>query len=190
MILDQFPYVEKTAFLKKYQDITWNSSKKWFHRWCKGQTGFPIVDAGMRQLNQTGFMPNRIRMITASFLVKDLLIDWRKGEKYFAEKLLDFDLASNNGGWQWCAGTGCDSQPYFRIFNPITQSQKFDPKGVYIKSWVKELKNLNEKAVHFPIDHLKELPRNFQLGKNYPLPMVNHKIQRQKALKIFKKSFD
>ncbi|MCZ0931841.1 MAG: deoxyribodipyrimidine photo-lyase [Oligoflexia bacterium] len=188
MILDQFPYVEKKAFLKKYQNLKWSYSKKRFQAWCKGQTGFPIVDAGMRQLNQTGFMPNRIRMITASFLVKDLLIDWRKGEKYFAEKLLDFDLAANNGGWQWCAGVGCEAQPYFRIFNPITQSQKFDPKGAYIKSWVKELKNLNEKAVHFPMTCPTELPKGFQLGKNYPFPLVDHKTQRQKALKFFKKA--
>ena len=186
MILDCFPHVEKTAFLKKYQNIKWRRSKKMFQAWCQGQTGFPIIDAGMRQLNQTGFMPNRVRMITASFLVKDLLIDWRAGEKYFADKLLDFDLASNNGGWQWCAGTGCDSQPYFRIFNPVTQSQKFDPKGSYIKSWVKELKELNEKAIHFPLAYPNHLPKNFQLGKNYPFPLVNHKIQRQKALKIFK----
>ena len=177
---------KKTAFLRKYQNLKWSHSKKFFQAWREGQTGFPIVDAGMRQLNQTGFMPNRLRMITASFLVKDLLIDWRKGEKYFAEKLLDFDLASNNGGWQWCAGAGCDAQPYFRIFNPITQSQKFDPKGVYIKSWVPELKKLNEKAIHFPIDHPNKLPNNFKLGKNYPFPVVDHQIQRQKALKFFK----
>ena len=186
MVLDQFPFVEKTAFLKKYQNLKWNHSKTRFQAWRKGQTGFPIVDAGMRQLNQTGFMPNRIRMITASFLVKDLLIDWRKGEKYFAEKLLDFDLSSNNGGWQWCASTGCDAQPYFRIFNPITQSQKFDPKGAYIKLWVKELKDLNEKVIHFPLFYPKELPKNFQLGKNYPFPLVDHQIQKQKALKLFK----
>ena len=188
MILDQFPYVEKTSFLKKYKNIKWNTSKKYFQAWCEGQTGFPIVDAGMRQLNQTGFMPNRVRMITASFLVKDLLIDWRKGESYFAEKLLDFDLASNNGGWQWCAGTGCDAQPYFRIFNPITQSQKFDPKGTYIKLWVKELKKLNKKAIHFPMAYSKKLPINFQLGKNYPFPLVDHKLQRQKAIELFKKA--
>ena len=187
MILDQFPYVEKKAFLKKYQNLKWIYSKRKFQAWSKGQTGFPIVDAGMRQLNQTGFMPNRLRMICASFLVKDLLIDWRKGEKYFAEKLLDFDLASNNGGWQWCAGTGCDAQPYFRIFNPISQSQKYDPKGNYIRSWLPELKHLNKKAVHFPADFLSELPKKFQLGKNYPFPLVDHQIQREKALKFFKK---
>ena len=185
MILDQFPYVEKTAFLKKYQSLKWTYSKTKFKAWSEGQTGFPIVDAGMRQLNQTGFMPNRVRMICACFLVKDLLIDWRKGEKYFAEKLLDFDLASNNGGWQWCAGTGCDAQPYFRIFNPLTQSQKFDPKGAYIKSWLPELKKLNKQAVHFPMNHPDKLPKSFQLGKNYPFPIVNHQIQRQKALKFF-----
>ena len=186
MILDQFPHIEKQAFKKKYQNIKWHHNEKWFQAWCRGQTGFPIVDAGMRQLNQTGFMPNRLRMITASFLVKDLLIDWRKGERYFADKLLDFDLASNNGGWQWCAGTGCDAQPYFRIFNPITQSQKFDPQGKYIKNWVKELRNLDVKKIHFPKKYQKELP--LQLGKDYPLPLVDHKTQRQKIIKKFKRS--
>ena len=184
MILDQFPYVEKKAFIKKYQSIQWNQNKKWFQAWCKGQTGFPIVDAGMRQLNQTGFMPNRVRMITASFLVKDLLIDWKKGEKYFAEKLLDFELASNNGGWQWCSSTGCDAQPYFRIFNPITQSQKYDSKGEYIKTWVKELKSLNTQQIHCPDQFQKEIP--IQLGKDYPFPLVNHKEQKKKILKKFK----
>ena len=167
--------------LKKSQR---NKPSKHFKAWSEGQTGFPIVDAGMRQLNQTGLMHNRLRMITANFLIKDLLIDWRKGEAYFAEKLLDFDLASNNGGWQWCAGTGFSAQPWFRVFNPVLQSQKFDPKGLYIKTWVPELKKLSPKQIHFPKDHQKDLP--IQLGKDYPLPIVNHKIQKEKFLKKFK----
>ena len=187
MILDQFPYVEKKAFLKKYQNIKWPYSQKRFQAWCKGQTGYPIVDAAIRQLNQTGYMPNRLRMLTASFLVKHLLIDWRKGEAYFEKKLLDFDKAANNGGWQWCAGTGCDAQPYFRIFNPITQSKKFDPKGLYIKKWIPELEFLNEKHIHFPQEWKKELPKTFKIGKHYPAPIVRHNIQRQKAIDLFLK---
>ena len=187
MILDQFPYVEKKSFLQKYQNIKWPNPKKWFQSWRTGKTGYPVVDAAMRQLNQTGYMPNRLRMITAGFLVKDLLTDWRKGEAYFAEKLLDFDKAANNGGWQWCAGTGCDAQPYFRVFNPITQSKKFDPEGLYIKKWIPELKPLNKKYIHFPQDGIKKLPKAFQLGRDYPFPIVRHDIQRQKAIELFSK---
>ena len=186
MILDRFAYVEKKAFLKKYQSLKWPGNKKEFQAWCKGQTGYPIVDAAMRELNQTGYMPNRLRMITASFLIKDLLVDWRKGESYFAEKLLDFDKASNNGGWQWSASTGCDAQPYFRVFNPISQSKKFDPQGVYIKTWLPKLQSLTAKAIHFPIE-ANQLPDSFKLGVDYPFPIVNHKTQRQKAINLFKK---
>ncbi|MCB0362284.1 MAG: deoxyribodipyrimidine photo-lyase [Bdellovibrionales bacterium] len=126
MILDQFPYVAEGCFKKQYDNIEWVNDPSHFKAWCEGKTGFPIVDSAMRELNRTGWMHNRLRMVVASFLVKDLLVDWRMGESYFADKLLDFDLAANNGGWQWCASTGCDSQPYFRIFNPSLQSQKFD----------------------------------------------------------------
>lgn len=163
MILDQFPHVETQSFKPQYQSIKWPGLKEHFQKWCDGQTGFPIVDAGMRQLDETGFMHNRLRMIVASFLVKDLLIDWRWGEAYFAKKLLDFDLAANNGGWQWSASTGCDSQPYFRIFNPESQQKNFDPDGSFVKQWIPELGT-----------------------KKYPDPIVDHNVQRNKALQLFK----
>ncbi|PIK16611.1 deoxyribodipyrimidine photo-lyase [Halobacteriovorax sp. JY17] len=137
-ILYHFPHVAESSFKEKYNAIKWRNNKEEFKLWCEGRTGFPLVDAGMRELNNTGHMHNRVRMVVASFLVKDLLIDWRWGEKYFASKLLDFDLASNNGNWQWAAGTGCDAAPYFRIFNPMTQLKKFDPDLVYVKKWVPE----------------------------------------------------
>ena len=185
MILDCFNYVENKAFLKKYQNLKWPNNRAWFKAWCKAKTGYPLVDAAMRQLNQEGYMPNRLRMVVASFLTKHLLVDWRQGEAYFAKKLLDFDKASNNGGWQWSASTGCDAQPYFRIFNPISQSQKFDPKGIYIKTWLTELKILDTQAIHFPLK-AKQLPPCFKLGKDYPFPIVDHKTQRQKAIRLFK----
>lgn len=164
MILWHFPHVEKSSFKKEYDFITWRNNEKEFEKWCKGETGFPIVDAGMRELNATGFMHNRVRMITASFLVKDLLIDWRWGEAYFAEKLNDFDLSANNGGWQWAAGSGCDAAPYFRIFNPDSQQQKFDSDFEYIKKWVPE----------------------FGTSK-YPQPMVDHSQARIRTLDAYKK---
>lgn len=138
MILQAYPDVEFNSFRPLYNNMEWRNNEKEFNKWCNGETGFPIVDAGMRELNATGYMHNRVRMIVASFLVKNLLIDWRWGEAYFAEKLLDFDLASNNGGWQWAAGCGTDAAPYYRIFNPIAQQEKFDPKFVYVKKWIPE----------------------------------------------------
>lgn len=168
-ILYKCPRVETEAFIEKYKKIKWENNKKWFEHWKNGTTGFPIVDAGMRELNQTGWMHNRVRMIVASFLVKDLQIDWRWGEKYFMEKLLDGDLAANNGGWQWCASTGCDPQPYFRIFNPTLQSLKFDPDGVYIKKYCPELKQLSGKTLHQP----------------QPNAIVDHAIQREHTLRMF-----
>ena len=164
-VLWHFPHVEKRSFKPAYDYIPWGNSEKDFARWCEGQTGYPLVDAGMRQLNETGYMHNRIRMVTASFLCKHLLIDWRWGEAYFAEKLLDYDLASNNGGWQWAAGTGCDAAPYFRVFNPTLQAQKFDPDLKYIRQWVPELDELT-----------------------YPQPMVEHKPARQRAIETYKKA--
>lgn len=175
-VLFHFPHVEKNSFKESYQNIPWENNKKFFKAWKDGLTGFPIVDAGMRQLKQTGWMHNRVRMIVASFLTKDLLIDWKWGEKYFMEELLDGDLAPNNGGWQWAASTGCDSQPYFRIFNPWSQGQKFDPEAHYIKKYIPELKELPPKEIHSgKIFH-----------KSYPQPIVDHKIQREKALKLYK----
>jgi deoxyribodipyrimidine photo-lyase len=170
------PDVERQSFLPAFRHLAWENDEKKFEAWTKGETGFPIVDAGMRELNQTGWMHNRVRMIVASFLTKDLLIDWRWGEKYFMEKLLDGDLAPNNGGWQWAASTGCDPQPYFRIFNPELQSEKFDPQGEYIKRYVPELQNLSLKEIHAP----KARPQT------YPQQIVNHALQRDKALQIYK----
>jgi len=167
MILANFPHVVNHAFKAKYDAIPWRNSKKDFQKWCEGKTGYPIVDAGMRELNQTGYMHNRVRMIVASFLTKHLLIDWRWGEAYFAEKLLDYELASNNGGWQWAAGTGTDAQPYFRIFNPYSQTDKFDKNKAYIRKWVPEINT-----------------------SDYPKPMVDHKEARQRALDTYKSALD
>ena len=188
MILDQFPHVVKGCFNQKYEQIHWPGVERHFTLWCQGMTGFPIIDSAMRCFNQTGWMHNRLRMIVASFLTKDLLVDWRKGEKWFAKYLLDFDLASNNGGWQWCASTGCDAQPYFRIFNPITQSKKFDPTGNFIRKYLPELNNFSNKHIHWP--HLADREAQIKLGcifgKNYPKPIVDHTEQRIKALQLFK----
>jgi len=175
-ILYRNAYVEKKSFKPTYDKLKWSNNKKWFKAWCDGMTGFPIVDAGMRELKTTGFMHNRVRMIVASFLVKDLIIDWRWGEEHFMKELLDGDLAPNNGGWQWAASTGCDAQPYFRIFNPWSQSKKFDPQGEYIKRFVPELKNMELKKLHVPIeDH-----------ETYPSPIVEHSVQRMVALDLYK----
>ena len=168
-ILYHFPHVEKKCFKQAYDALKWENNPKYFEAWKEGKTGYHIVDAGMRQLNATGWMHNRVRMIVASFLTKDLLVDWRWGEQYFMEKLIDGDLAPNNGGWQWSASTGCDAQPYFRIFNPSSQSEKFDPQGLYIKKWVPETKDFDYKQIHSP--------------KN---PIVDHSIQREKALTMYK----
>ncbi|MBE2894458.1 cryptochrome/photolyase family protein [Spirabiliibacterium falconis] len=179
-LLYHYPNVTDESFKGQYRNIKWVNNPQWFAAWKCGQTGFPIIDAAMRQLNQTGFMHNRLRMIVASFLTKDLLIDWRRGQAYFAEKLLDFDLSANNGGWQWAASTGCDAQPYFRIFNPVTQSQKFDPEGKFIRRYVPELAHLSNKDIHAP------WAAKVRLDVNYPMPIVDHAVQRQLALALFK----
>ncbi|WP_440056482.1 deoxyribodipyrimidine photo-lyase (plasmid) [Pseudoalteromonas sp. T1lg65] len=168
-------------FNQKYDFVAWRDDQQQFQAWCDGQTGYPIVDAAMRQLNKTGWMHNRLRMIVASFLTKHLLIDWRQGEAYFMSKLLDGDLASNNGGWQWAASTGCDAQPYFRIFNPITQSEKFDPDGSFIRIYVPELKDVPAKYIHFPHDYLAVYGKGQYAG-----PLVDHKLARARALDAFK----
>jgi deoxyribodipyrimidine photo-lyase len=174
-----WPEVFGNAFQKKYNKLQWNKSKKSFEQWCNGTTGFPIVDAGMRQLNKTGWMHNRVRMIVASFLVKDLHINWLWGEKYFAQKLVDYDPCVNNGNWQWAASTGCDAQPYFRIFNPWLQQKKFDPDCAYIKKWIPELKNVDCKSIH-----------NWENKKSqkldYPRPIVDHKTEKEIAIAMFK----
>ena len=168
------------AFKKEYESIDFENNPDYFKAWTEGKTGYPIVDAAMRQLNQTGFMHNRLRMIAASFLVKDLLVDWRWGEAYFAEKLIDFDLSANNGGWQWAASTGCDAQPWFRIFNPVTQSTRFDLQGKFIKKYIPELKNCTDEEVHAP--WLSQKAEQFK----YPTPIVEHAAQRIKALALYK----
>ncbi len=177
-ILFHRPEVESESFNPNYKNIKWENRADLFERWKEGTTGFPIVDAGMRELRETGWMHNRVRMIVASFLVKDLLIDWRWGEKHFMQYLLDGDLAPNNGGWQWAASTGCDPQPYFRIFNPWLQSKKFDPEGSYIKKYVPELKKASIGEIHAP-----DADRS---RWKYPAPIVDHSQQRGKAIRIFK----
>ncbi|MFY9311214.1 MAG: deoxyribodipyrimidine photo-lyase [Bacteroidia bacterium] len=166
-ILFHFPYVVNKSFKKKYDGVQWRNNEAEFERWCNGQTGYPIVDAGMRELNRTGFMHNRVRMIVASFLTKHLLIDWRWGEAYFAGKLLDYELSSNNGNWQWAAGCGCDAAPYFRVFNPEEQTKRFDPEFRYIEKWVPEFSDFS-----------------------YVKPVVEHKFARERALKVYKKGIE
>ncbi len=170
--------VESGAFLPKYRELMWENNEDWFDAWKRGETGYPIVDAGMRQLATTGWMHNRVRMIVASFLTKDLLIDWRWGERYFMEQLLDGDLAPNNGGWQWAASTGCDPQPYFRIFNPKLQSEKFDPQGEYIRRYVPELRSCSAKQIHDP--------HGGGANVSYPEPIVNHAEQKDRALALYR----
>lgn len=162
-ILYHFPYVVTGNFRSVYDNIEWRNDEKEFRKWCNGETGYPIVDAGMRQLNETGWMHNRVRMIVSGFLCKDLLIDWRWGEAYFAEKLLDYELSSNNGNWQWAAGTGCDAAPYFRVFNPDAQQKKFDPENLYVKRWVKDFGKIG-----------------------YPKKIVDHDFARERAIEAYR----
>jgi deoxyribodipyrimidine photo-lyase len=165
-ILFHFPHAATAAFKPAYQRLKWPNHERLFSAWCEGRTGFPVVDAGMRQMNATGWMHNRVRMITASFLCKDLLVSWQWGERYFMQRLLDADLANNNGGWQWCASTGTDAQPYFRIFNPLAQARKFDPEGAYIHRWVPEVDS-----------------------RDYPKPIVDHAVQRVQALALYRSAW-
>ena len=187
-ILDQFPYIAKTCFQTECDKIKWPGKSRHFNLWCKGMTGYPLIDAAMRHFNNTGWMHNRLRMIVASFLTKDLLVDWRKGESWFARKLLDFDLAANNGGWQWSASTGCDAQPYFRIFNPITQSKNFDPDGSFIRQHIPEISGFSDRRIHWPHDAgiEEQTESKCLLGKEYPHPVVAHDIQRKIAIELFK----
>jgi deoxyribodipyrimidine photo-lyase len=186
-IMHHHPQAMTAAFKPEYQNIAWEqgaAADERFTAWCEGRTGYPLVDAAQRQLNQTGYMHNRLRMVSACFLIKDLGIDWRRGEAYFATHLNDFDLAANNGGWQWASSSGCDAQPYFRIFNPITQSEKFDAQGKFIRRYVPELAALNDKDIHAPwlTAGLSLKAAGIELGKDYPLPLVDHATARESTL--------
>jgi deoxyribodipyrimidine photo-lyase len=187
MILFHHPRVVHAAFKPAYDAIEWETGPQAdaaFAAWCEGRTGYPLVDAAMAQLNQSGYMHNRLRMVTACFLIKDLGIDWRRGEQYFALHLNDFDLASNNGGWQWAASSGCDAQPYFRIFNPVTQSEKFDPDGRFIRRYLPQLAALDRRQIHAPwlVAPLLLEQKGIRLGRDYPEPIVRHDEARQKTL--------
>jgi len=189
-VMHHHPRVVSRAFKPEYDRIRWEHGKHadaLFAAWCEGRTGYPLVDAAMHQLNQTGYMHNRLRMVVASFLIKDLGIDWRRGEAYFALHLNDFDLAANNGGWQWAASSGCDAQPYFRIFNPVTQSEKFDPEGKFIRRYLPQLAALPAKLIHAPwtANPVDLLASNFSLGRDYPAPVVAHDEARARTLQRY-----
>lgn len=189
-ILANFPHVAGRSFKPEYDAVRWESGSRaeaLFQAWCTGQTGYPLVDAAMAQINQTGYMHNRLRMVAASFLVKDLGIDWRWGEKYFAEKLNDFDLSANNGGWQWASSSGCDAQPYFRIFNPVSQSEKFDPEGKFIRKYLPVLAGLSGADLHSPwlATPMTLAAAGVRMGENYPMPVVQHKEARDLTLQRY-----
>jgi len=188
-ILFHFPFVVRRAFKNELAGIRWSESRKRFAAWCEGRTGYPMVDAAMRQLKTEGWMHNRARMIVASFLTKDLHINWQWGERYFLERLVDADIASNNGGWQWTAGTGTDASPYFRILNPVLQGEKYDPRGDYVRRYLPEIRHVPVAAIHAP--WMMTLPEQKAagcvLGKDYPAPMVDHREERVTAMKLFKR---
>jgi deoxyribodipyrimidine photo-lyase len=186
-ILYHFPSVFRSSFREDLKAIPWRNDASEFSAWCEGSTGYPVVDAAMRQLLKTGWMHNRARMIVASFLVKDLLVDWRWGEKFFMEHLIDGDPAANNGGWQWTAGTGTDAAPYFRVFNPILQGKKFDPQGNFIHNWIPELAGVATKFIHTPWGMPEELQlqAGCVIGKDYPQPIVEHSFARERALEVY-----
>jgi len=191
-ILYHFPEVLKQSFRAEMRNISWENDQRKYLDWKTGQTGYPLVDAAMRELAETGWMHNRARMVVASFLVKDLHIDWRWGEAWFMQNLVDGDPAANNGGWQWTAGTGTDAAPYFRIFNPVLQSQKFDPEGGYIRKWVPELAAVPKAYIHIPWKMPPELQSKFdvKIGKTYPEPIVDHRFARQRTLEMYNRRND
>jgi deoxyribodipyrimidine photo-lyase len=178
------------TFKAQYDTLPWPNPPGHFEAWAEARTGYPLIDAAMRQLNQTGYMHNRLRMVTASFLSKDLLVDWRFGERYFADHLIDFDLAANSGGWQWAASVGCDAQPWFRIFNPVTQSERFDPQGKFIRRYLPELASLADKTIHAPwtLSISEQQKTGCVIGRDYPPPIVEHAVQRLQALALFKQA--
>lgn len=186
-ILWHHPRVVGASFRPEYDKVAWEDAPALFEAWCEGRTGYPVIDAAMRQINHSGYMHNRLRMIVASFLTKDLGIDWRLGERYFAEHLNDFDLAANNGGWQWAASTGCDAQPYFRIFNPVTQSERFDPDGAFIRRYLPELAKVPDKYIHAPwtLPPIDQRLAGCQIGSDYPAPIVDHARARERTLARF-----
>jgi deoxyribodipyrimidine photo-lyase len=187
-ILWHHPRVATQCFKPAFDALRWEDAPELFAAWCAGRTGYPLVDAAMRQLGHAGWMHNRLRMVTAAFLTKDLGVDWRRGEAWFAEKLLDFDLAANNGGWQWAASTGCDAQPWFRIFNPVTQSEKFDAEGRFIRRYVPELDKVPQKFIHAPwtMSAAQQAACGVSIGRDYPLPVVDHAVARVRTLERFK----
>jgi len=189
-ILYHFPHVRGRSFRAELENIAWENDQATFAAWCEGQTGYPVVDAAMRQLVHSGWMHNRARMIVASFLVKDLLIDWRWGERWFMQQLVDGDPSANNGGWQWTAGTGTDAAPYFRIFNPILQSRKFDPDGTYIRRWVPELADVPDRFIHEPWRMPSEVQRasGCVVGQDYPLPIIDHAVMRQRVMDVYQRA--
>jgi deoxyribodipyrimidine photo-lyase len=187
MLLFHHPRVVAQAFLPQLDRVAFGNDPARFRAWCEGRTGYPLVDAGMRQLAQSGYMHNRLRMLTASFLVKDLHVDWRWGERWFARQLNDYDLASNNGGWQWAASTGCDAQPYFRIFNPVTQSRRFDPQGSFIRLYLPELARVPARQIHAPwtMSTAEQAAAGVRIGDDYPSPLVDHAQARALTLALY-----
>ncbi len=186
-ILAHYPHVASGPFREEFGRLRWSRNRRHFLAWCEGRTGYPIVDAGMRQLNAEGWMHNRVRMIAASFLTKDLHIDWRWGERYFMERLVDADAASNNGGWQWSAGTGTDAAPYFRVFNPVSQGNRFDPSGAYVRKYVPEVAGVPSSAVHAPweMSAARAKECSFRIGRDYPRPIVVHAREREVTLELY-----